>query len=88
MTDPIKAALVAATRAYCFQDGECPCAKPEACAMCVVEIKPCIAAAIAAFLRAMPAIEVDLQTGGTVGFWSRRVALFAAAAVEKAARHD
>lgn len=94
MTDPIKAALDAAAVMLVAEGMQS--LMPEEPNIrdhwikqpATREARRQVAAAIAAFLRALPAIEVDLQTGGTVGFWSRRVALFAAAAVEEAARHD
>jgi hypothetical protein len=80
MTDPIRAALDAAARAYCFEAGECPCDTPEACR---VGGQPHGASSIvAAFLRALPA-------GGVVVLINkRRVRVDAgllAAAVEEAA---
>ena len=90
MADPaIRAALEAAARAYCHADGECPCATPVECRMVLAEVRLDTAAAIAAFLRALPA-SYDLTRFDHLTGKLRRLSCdelhHLAAAVEEAAR--
>ena len=85
MTDPTIAAALRAARDTLMQ-GNCPslCGPDEPC-LCALDS----AAAIAAFLRALPdGIRLPPVDGGLHWEWPRPIGIVLAAAIERAARED
>ena len=79
MSEAIRKALEAAAKAYCHNDGECPCAKPGDCHLWQ-SFYPDLAIAIGAFFEAVPikspkCEEKDFAfpSGATRASWAKSV---------------
>ena len=79
MSETIRKAVEAAAKAYCHNDGECPCAEPGDCQVWG-KFYPDIAIAIEAFLKAIPIKspqrkekDFSFSSGATRASWAKAV---------------